>query len=86
VTNGPYLSNTEAADYLGVSPNTLNWWRSRDRGPRYSKMGKLVKYRQVDLDAFAQATVVEPSRTPIDAFFDRLKDSSVREAGLPDER
>jgi transcriptional regulator with XRE-family HTH domain len=62
VATSPYLSNTEAADYLGVSPNTLNWWRARDRGPKYSKLGKLVKYHQTDLDTFAQADSVQPSR------------------------
>lgn len=47
------LSRKEAALYLGVSENTLAIWQSTGR---YSlpmvKIGRLAKYRQVDLDAF----------------------------------
>jgi excisionase family DNA binding protein len=47
------LSRKEAALYLGVSENTLAIWQSTGR---YSlpmvKIGRLAKYRKVDLDAF----------------------------------
>jgi transposase len=29
--------NREAAEYLGVSPNTLNNWRVQGKSPKYSK-------------------------------------------------
>jgi len=48
----------EAAQYLGVSPGTLEVWRCKGRGPRYSKLGKVVVYDPSDLDAFREARKV----------------------------
>lgn len=52
------LAETEAAAYLGVKPTTLQIWRSTNRYPLpYIKVGRLVRYRLSDLDAFlAQRT------------------------------
>jgi excisionase family DNA binding protein len=52
------MTTKEATDYLGVSPTTLAVWRSRDKGPRYYRMGGFIRYRKEDLDAFVEA--VEP--------------------------
>jgi excisionase family DNA binding protein len=49
----------QAADYLGVSVGTLEVWRSTKRYPLpYVKVGRLVKYRQADLDAFLESRTV----------------------------
>ena len=40
----------EAADYLGLSKNTLNRWRHTGDGPRFVKLGRAVRYRREDLD------------------------------------
>ena len=49
----------QAANYLGVKPNTLAVWHStkRYRIP-YIKVGRLVKYRISDLDAFLQQRTI----------------------------
>ena len=48
-----------AAEYIGVKPGTLQVWRSTKRYPLpYLKVGRLVRYRQSDLDAFLKASVV----------------------------
>ena len=39
----------------GLSPCTLNQWRSQRRGPAFVKVGRLVRYRLADLDAWLQA-------------------------------
>lgn len=47
------LSNEEAAEYLRISPQTLSSWRSQ--GPHeipYTKVGRAIRYRVADLDAF----------------------------------
>ena len=45
----------EAADYLGVREQTLAVWRSTGRyGLAFIKVGRLIKYRQSDLDAFLE--------------------------------
>jgi len=49
---GLRLSNDEAADYLGLKSATLNKWRCHGEGPPFIKVGRLVRYRLVDLDAF----------------------------------
>ncbi|NDV18756.1 helix-turn-helix domain-containing protein [Pseudodesulfovibrio sp. JC047] len=46
------FSTIDAADYLGLSPGTLEVWRCHGRGPQYSKLGRRVMYDQVDLDLF----------------------------------
>jgi len=56
-----WLTDTEAAEYLGVSPNTLRCWRSQRRGPRYYKTSKrMVRYLAEDLDAW----MVENNQAP----------------------
>ena len=44
---------------LGVTPRTLEVWRCTKRQPLpYVKVGRLVKYRRSDLDAFIARQVV----------------------------
>lgn len=31
-----YLTEKEAADFLGNAPRTLKWWRYKDTGPDYT--------------------------------------------------
>ena len=49
----PLLDNTQAAEAIGIEPETLEVWRStgRVRIP-YFKIGRSVKYRPSDLAAF----------------------------------
>jgi predicted DNA-binding transcriptional regulator AlpA len=53
------LSNNEAADFLGVSPTTLPRWRWANQGPRFVRLGRIVKYRREDLQAFIDGNLVE---------------------------
>jgi len=45
----------EAAEILGVKPNTLEGWRTRGVGPRFRKIGSLVKYSENDLEDYIEA-------------------------------
>ncbi|TDU31307.1 helix-turn-helix protein [Panacagrimonas perspica] len=49
------LNTPEAASYLKLRTPTLETWRSRGGGPRFSKLGSRVVYRIEDLDAFLEA-------------------------------
>jgi predicted DNA-binding transcriptional regulator AlpA len=40
---------------LGVSRSTLQSWRYSSRGPRYIKVGRLIRYRNADVEAFLRA-------------------------------
>ena len=44
------LNNAEAAEYVGVSENTLPKWRISGGGPRYHKISSRVVYDTRDLD------------------------------------
>lgn len=46
------LTTQEAAVYMGLAVSTLNKWRCHGGGPRYSKLGRAVRYRRPDLDQF----------------------------------
>jgi len=57
--NNCFLMNTkEAAEYLGLSAYTLRNWRQLSRGPRWVAVGRLPKYRPVDLDCFIEENIV----------------------------
>lgn len=46
------LSTPAAAEYLGLSPATLETMRSRGGGPPFVKLGRRVVYQREDLDAW----------------------------------
>lgn len=53
------LNNVEAAEYLGVAPQTLTIWRCVKRhNIPFMKVGSRVKYRQEDLDAWLASRTV----------------------------
>lgn len=56
------FTTAEAADFLGVSPRTIEKWRLEGRGPKYCKLGRRVTYRLPDLDAYLEATAVGGGR------------------------
>jgi len=53
-----FLKTPEAAAYLGLSPRSLEYWRYRGKGPRYSRLGRAVVYAVADLDEFARENAV----------------------------
>ena len=46
------MSENELAQHWGVSPKTLQRWRSEGRGPRYLKLSKRVVYPLVEIRTF----------------------------------
>jgi hypothetical protein len=50
-----YLTNSEAAAYLNLSPRTLENWRVLGGGPRFRKFGRRVIYAVDDLELWAVA-------------------------------
>lgn len=59
MTKKPKLSTQEAADYYGLKKNTLEIWRCKHKGPRYSKLGTRVLYDLDDLEEFFNARSVD---------------------------
>jgi hypothetical protein len=55
------LTETQAAEALGVKPSTLTCWRSTHRyGLAYCKIGGRVRYRASDVAAFVESRTVRP--------------------------
>ena len=46
------LSLQEVADYLDVPPATLYAWRHKGTGPRGIRVGRHVRYREDDVEAW----------------------------------
>lgn len=60
LTQKTLLTPQHVADRLGVSTTTLSTWRCTKRYPLpYVKVGRLVRYRLADLDAFELARLQE---------------------------
>ncbi|NYT80300.1 helix-turn-helix domain-containing protein [Alcaligenaceae bacterium] len=59
-----YLTNDEAADYLRLSPRTLEKQRVIGGGPKFRKFGRRVMYAVDDLNAWADARSYEATSDP----------------------
>jgi excisionase family DNA binding protein len=55
------LTADEAAEYLGVSLQTLYGWRWKRIGPRAAKVGRELRYRQRDIEAWLDEQSPEQS-------------------------
>jgi excisionase family DNA binding protein len=55
----PLLDEAKTAEVLGVTKGTLQVWRSTKRYPLpYVKVGRSVRYRMSDIEAFLQQRTV----------------------------
>lgn len=55
------IDTPPAAAYLGVSPHTMENWRYLGQGPRYFRIGSLIKYDVADLDAWLDEQARQPA-------------------------
>ncbi len=46
------LTTHQVAELLGLKPQTLALWRTQDKGPKFVKLGKAVRYRLSDWEPF----------------------------------
>lgn len=55
---GYLLTDSELAELLGASQQTVRNWRWRGEGPRFVKLGgRLVRYKPEDVQAFIDGKV-----------------------------
>lgn len=63
------LRESDVAEMLDVQPVTLEKWRGTSRGPAYVRVGRLVRYRRDDVDAWIAenrvATRESPAAVPV---------------------
>lgn len=65
MTTQQKFNTEEAASYLGIKRNTLEVWRCKHKGPRYSKIGTRVLYDVNDLEAFFTARAVDTMESAV---------------------
>jgi predicted DNA-binding transcriptional regulator AlpA len=59
------LSETQTAEFLGLSTRTLQGWRLRGCGPAYIKVGgRAVRYRRSDLELWIEERRRESTSDP----------------------
>ena len=51
-----YMPQQGAADFLNLSPRTLERLRVEGRGPAFLKFGRRVMYSRKDLESWAEGT------------------------------
>lgn len=55
----PLMSAKELADFLGVPLNTVYVWNHRRQGPQAHKVGRYLRYRWPEVEAWLEAQVVD---------------------------
>jgi Helix-turn-helix domain len=60
LTPSTNLPEHDASQYIGCKPQTLRAWRHRKQGPPYIMLGRAIRYRVQDLDAWLDANRVVP--------------------------
>lgn len=51
-TLSPLLTTPEVAEILGVPVTTLYSWRTLNKGPRAMRVGKFLRWRESDVQAW----------------------------------
>lgn len=57
----PLATSVEVATYLGIPERTLEQWRWKHKGPRWSKVGRYVRYRWADVEKWLDTQANTPS-------------------------
>jgi predicted DNA-binding transcriptional regulator AlpA len=56
------LMEVHAAEFLKLSPRTLQAWRAAGHGPAFVRVGRSIRYRHSDLVAWIESNIVrQPS-------------------------
>jgi hypothetical protein len=49
------MDSVQLADFLTNKPNTVEGWRIKGIGPKYIKIGRLVRYRLADVEEWIES-------------------------------
>jgi predicted DNA-binding transcriptional regulator AlpA len=64
MTNREVLNEREVYEEYGLTVPYLRRARRERRGPKFMKVGKLVRYRRSDLEAYLNAHTIETRDQP----------------------
>ena len=51
------IDTGELAEQIGNQKNTIEGWRLKGIGPRYLAIGRLIRYRQSDVDDWLESRI-----------------------------
>lgn len=54
-----FLTDHEVAALLNISVATIRRWRRTKEGPKYYKIGSLVRYKRADIDEWVRSQGVD---------------------------
>jgi len=58
----PMYKPEEAAVYVGgIQPQTMAVWRSKRKGPAFTRVGGCIRYRKSALDRWLDSQTVDPA-------------------------
>lgn len=55
--NKEFITTKEFAEMLGVTENTIVIWRTKGFGPKYYKLGRSVRYKKADVEAWIDENI-----------------------------
>jgi predicted DNA-binding transcriptional regulator AlpA len=67
------LTTKQVTDALGLSPSTLSRLRFRGIGPRYVRIGDMVRYNPADIERWIDANSVPPGNEPVHRKYNHRK-------------
>ena len=65
--NDKLLTQKEVKEITGLADSTLEQWRLKGKGPKFIKLGRLVRYRLTDVQAYISGLQGFNSTTEADA-------------------
>ena len=65
--NDKLMTQAEVKEITGLADSTLEQWRLKGKGPKFIKLGRLVRYRTSDLQAYIAGLQGFSSTTEADA-------------------
>lgn len=60
MADNPWMSPDELAEWFGIPLATVYRWRSRGDGPKGYKIGRHVRYRRSDVEAWTETQADAP--------------------------
>ena len=57
--SGAFLKEGQVASYLGISVKKVQKYRQRGDGPPYHRLGRAIRYKPGDIDAWLESQRVD---------------------------
>lgn len=67
LANDKLMTQAEVKEITGLADSTLEQWRLKGKGPKFIKLGRLVRYRTSDVQAYIAGLQGFRSTTEADA-------------------